>query len=157
MEFFQETGSTPLTDTLLNISSKASRLGGGSCARISEVMVSSPGLVIFLHLDNAIRKELLVNGSLKGWSSAGSCPPWSSSGVLIFKGGFALLELIRMTTVAADARKILPKELCFLLVGCVVDIVLLQRWNCWSGSCTGHFPQRSQDLPELRPVIQART
>src|SRR6218665_3432888 len=60
-----------------------------------------------------------------------------------------------MTNVAADARQILPKELCFLLVGCVVSTILLQRWHCWSGSGTGHLPQRSPDLPDLRPVIQA--
>src|SRR6218665_3308826 len=77
MEVFQETGRTPLAHTLLNSSSKASRLGCGSCARISEVMVSSPWLVFFLHLDKAIRKALIVNGSLKGWSSAGRCPPWT--------------------------------------------------------------------------------
>src|SRR6218665_2680757 len=75
--------------------------------------------------------------------------------MLILKGGFALLELHRMTTVTADARKILPKELCFLLVGCIVDTVLLQRWHCWSGSGTGHLPQRSPELPDLRPVVQA--
>jgi len=79
MDFFQENDSTPLAHTLLNSSSRASRLGCGSCARISEVMVSSPGLVFSLHLDNAIRKALMVNGLIKGWSSAGSFPPWSSS------------------------------------------------------------------------------
>src|SRR6218665_1456575 len=78
-EFFQETGRTQLAHTLLNSSSKASRHGCESCARISEVMVSSPGLVFFLHLDKAIRKAVMLKGSLKYWSSAGSCPPWSSS------------------------------------------------------------------------------
>src|SRR6218665_3051143 len=77
MEFSQETRSTPLAHTLLNSASKASRLGCGSCAKISEVMVSSPGLVFFLHLDKAIRKAVIVKGSLKDWSSAGCCPPWS--------------------------------------------------------------------------------
>src|SRR6218665_3182461 len=75
--------------------------------------------------------------------------------MLILKSGFALLELHRMTTVAADARKILPKKLCLLRVGCVVDTVLLQRWHCRSGSGTGHLPQRSPELPDLCPVIQA--
>src|SRR6218665_1562837 len=75
--------------------------------------------------------------------------------MVILKGRFALLELHRMTTVTADARKILPKELCFLLVGCIVDTDFLQRWHCWSGSGTGHLPQRSPDLPDIRPVVQA--
>src|SRR6218665_332813 len=38
-----------------------------------------PGACVFLNPDKAIRKALIVKGSFKGWSSAGSCPPWSSS------------------------------------------------------------------------------
>src|SRR6218665_2915373 len=150
MEFFQETRSTPLAHTLLNSSSKASRLGCGSCARISEVMVSSPGL------DKAIRKALIVNGSLKSWSSAGSCPPWT------LQNAHSQRRICAPGNPQNDYCYCLrPKNTSLRAVLSPCWLYSWHRpssaWNCWSGTGTGHFHQRSPDLPEFRSVIQART
>src|SRR6218665_128758 len=116
MEFFQETGRTPLAHTLLNSSSKASRLGCGSCARISEVMVSSPGLVFFLHLDKAIRNAVMLKGSLKYWSSAGSCPPWSSSECSSSKADLRSWNSTECPLLLLTPEKYFPKSSAFSLL-----------------------------------------